>query len=92
MQTSLGDRDVVGDETYVTLPSNPAPNTVFQGQIESVGDTFRYIFNEQVANPDGSLTVYAAHLDLVGPTAIDDVFIGRVNCGVPAMAGAGRGG
>lgn len=84
LQTSLGDRDVAGDETYVSLPLNPAPNTELHGQIESVGDSFRYVFNEQVTNPDGSLTVYAAHLGMLGPTAVGDVYIGRVDCGVSA--------
>jgi hypothetical protein len=84
LQTSEGDPDVAGDETYVSLPLDPAPNTRFEGKIETVGDTFNYIFNEQVRNPDGSLTVYAAHLDMLGPTAIGDVYIGRVDCGFPA--------
>ena len=86
LQTSEGDPDVAGDETYVTLPANPAPNTGFEGRIEVVGDSFNYIFNEQIRNPDGSLTVYAAHLDMLGPTAIGDVYIGRVDCGFPATA------
>ncbi|MCA1705777.1 MAG: hypothetical protein LC808_21940, partial [Actinobacteria bacterium] len=84
LKTSEGDPDVSGDQTEVTLPLNPAPNTVFPGQIETVGDSFRYIFNEQITNPDGSLTVYAAHLDMLGPIAIGDVYIGRVDCGFPA--------
>jgi hypothetical protein len=88
LQISEGDPDVGGDETYAALPANPAPNTAFDGQIEVVGDTFRYIFNEQVINPDGSLTVYAAHLDLIGPTAVGDVYIGRVDCGITAAATA----
>ena len=86
LQTAEGDPDVGADETHVTLPSNPAPNTVFQGQLETVGDSFRYVFNEQVTNPDGSLTVYAAHLDMLGPTAIGDLYIGRADCGVAATA------
>ena len=81
-----GDEDAAGDETYADLPPNPAPNTVFEGQVETVGDIFRYVFNEQVTNPDGSLTVYAAHLDMLGPTAIGDLYIGRADCGVAATA------
>ncbi len=50
--------------------------------IEGVGDSFRYVFNEHVRNLDGSLTVQAAHLYLLGPTAVGDLFIGTVECGV----------
>ncbi|HEV2069901.1 MAG TPA: hypothetical protein VGR26_08920, partial [Acidimicrobiales bacterium] len=56
LQTSEGDPDVEGDETVVDVPTNPAPNTVIEGQIETVGDRFRYVFNEQVENDDGSFT------------------------------------
>lgn len=84
LQTAEGDPDVGGDETYVTLPVHPAPNAEYPGQVETIGDTFRYTFNEQVPNPDGSLTVYAAHLELLGPSAFGDIYIGRVDCGVLA--------
>lgn len=84
LQTAEGDPDVGGDETYVTLPVNPAPNAEYPGQVETIGDTFRYTFNEQVPNPDGSLTVYAAHLELLGPSAVGDIYIGRVDCGALA--------
>ena len=86
LQTSEGDPAVEGDETFVDIPTNPAVNETHQGTIEAVGDTFEYIFNEQITNPDGSLTVYAAHLRLLGPTAVGDLFIGRVDCGVTATA------
>jgi hypothetical protein len=84
VQTSQGDPDVGGDETNVAVPPNPAPNTFLPGRLETIGDSFRYIFNEQVANPDGSLTVYAVHLELLGPTAVGDVYIGAVTCDVGA--------
>ncbi|HWC10199.1 MAG TPA: hypothetical protein VG455_03160, partial [Acidimicrobiales bacterium] len=74
-----------GTPVVVDLPANPAPNTTYNGQIEGVGDAFQYIFNEQVVNPDGSLTVYAAHLRLLGPTAVGDLYIGKVECGVTAV-------
>jgi Ca2+-binding RTX toxin-like protein len=86
--TSEGDPDIGGDETYMTVPTNPAPNTAFEGRIETVGDSFRYVFNEQVTNPNGTLTVYAAHLEMLGPTAVGDVYIGRVNCGFGAAGTA----
>ena len=88
LQTSEGNPDVEGDETYVNIPLNPAPNTVYTGTIEAVGDSFQYIFNEQVVNPDGSLTVYAAHLRLLGPTAVGDLYIGKSECGVTATTAA----
>ena len=86
LQTSDGNPDVEGDETIVTIPTNPAPNTTYNGTINSVGDSFRYVFNEQKLNPDGSLTVNAAHLYLLGPTAVGDLFIGQSVCGVTATA------
>ncbi|HUR17304.1 MAG TPA: Ig-like domain-containing protein, partial [Acidimicrobiales bacterium] len=90
LQTSEGDPNVEGDETNITLPTEPGPNTTYEGQIETVGDYFRYVFNEQVHNPDGSITVYAAHQYLLGPTAIGHLYIGKVECGVPDVAGVVR--
>lgn len=87
VQTSQGDPDVGGDETNVAVPPNPAPNTVVPGALETVGDRFRYVFNEQVVNPDGSITVYAVHLQLLGPTAVGDVYVGGVTCGVGGTGG-----
>lgn len=84
LQTSEGDPNVDGDETVVVIPTNPAPNTTYNGAIETVGDTFRYVFNEQIVNPDGSLTVNAAHQYLLGPTAVGDLIIGQSRCGVTA--------
>ena len=82
LRTSEGDPNVEGDDTVVAIPTNPAPNTSYEGQLETVGDRFRYVFNEQVKNPDGSITVYAAHQYLLGPTAVGDLFIGKAECGV----------
>lgn len=72
----------------VDIPANPAPNTTIHGKLESVGDTFTYIFNEQISNADGSITVNAAHQILEGPTATGDLFIGQSVCGVTATAAA----
>lgn len=74
-------------ETTVTVPGSPPPNDTYTGTLDHVGDSFRIVFNEQVANPDGSLTVNAAHLYLLGPTAKGDLVIGQSVCGVTA-AGA----
>ncbi|MCA1684146.1 MAG: hypothetical protein LC708_03355, partial [Actinobacteria bacterium] len=86
LQTSEGDPAVDGDETLVNVPANPAPNTAITGTIETVGDTFRYVFNEQIVNPDGSITVRAFHQYLLGPTAVGDFIAGEVVCGVTATA------
>ncbi len=86
LQTSEGDPSVEGDETVVDVPFEPAPNTTYEGQIEGVGDSFRAVFNEQIVNPDGSLTVNAYHLYLLGPTAVGDLIVGQSVCGVTATA------
>lgn len=86
VRTSEGNPDVEGDETYAAVPTNPPPGYTIPGVIEGVGDNFEYIFNEQVINPDGSITVYAAHLRLLGPTAVGDLYLGRVDCGVTVVA------
>ena len=84
LQTSEGNPNVEGDEVLVNIPTNPPPNYTVNGQIETVGDNFQYIFNEQIVNPDGSITVYAGHLRLLGPTAVGDVYWGKSECGVTA--------
>lgn len=70
------------DGTFVAVAANPAPDTTVAGQLEGVGDSFQAIFNEQTTDADGSLTVTAYHLKLLGPTAVGDVYVGRVTCGV----------
>lgn len=85
LQTSEGNPDVIGDETIVVIPTNPAPNTAYTGTVEGVGDSFRYVFNEQIVNPDGSLTVNAAHQYLLGPTAVGDLIIGQSVAGVTVI-------
>jgi hypothetical protein len=87
LETNDGDPNVAGDETTVDVPANPAPNTKISGVINSVGDTYEYIFNEQITNPDGSLTVNAGHQRLLGPTAVGDLLFGQSVCGVTAVAG-----
>jgi hypothetical protein len=82
LQTSEGDPNVEGDETVVPIAANPPANTSYNGVLEGVGDSFRYVFNEHVRNLDGSITVYAAHLYLLGPTAVGDLFISKSECGV----------
>jgi hypothetical protein len=79
--TDNGDHD--HDRVTVTLPTNPAPNTAYEGRLRigSRIDTFRWVFNEQVVN-GGSITVNAAHQYLLGPMATGELIVGRVVCGV----------
>ncbi|MDQ3570709.1 MAG: hypothetical protein M3396_08865, partial [Actinomycetota bacterium] len=67
--------------TTAVVPENPTPNYAIEG-INGAGDRYRYVFNEQVVNPDGSITVRAVHLYLLGPNATGDVILGEVTCGV----------
>ena len=69
----------------VAVPANPPPGHTVQGTIDHVGDRFRIVFNEQVRNPDGSITVHGAHMYLLGPTAVGDLYIATVTCGVTAV-------
>jgi hypothetical protein len=68
----------------VQVPVNPAPNTRYTGTVANVNDNFDYIFNEQIVNPDGSITVNAAHQLLLGPTAVGELIVGQSVCGVTA--------
>ena len=72
--------DSAADDTIVQVPADPSPNTTYTGKIETVGDTFRYVFNEQIRNADGSITVNGAHLYLLGPTAVGELIIGQSRC------------
>jgi hypothetical protein len=70
----------------VSIAANPAPNKSYDGHIHVNGsiDSFRYVFNEQVVNPDGSITVNAAHEYFLGPTAVGELIVGQSVCGVTA--------
>ena len=87
LMTSEGNPDVEGDEIYVDVPANPEPNKTYEGKLESVGDTFRYVFNEQVVK-DGSITVIAAHQYLGGPLAVGEQILGHVRCAAGGTATA----
>lgn len=82
------DSDVAGEpgEVVQTIAAQPAPNTEYMGTIANVNDQFRIVFNEQIANPDGSITVNAVHEYLLGPSAVGDVIIGSSTCGVNPTA------
>jgi hypothetical protein len=52
------------DPVKVLVPTNPAPNSAFPGHLHIARnhqDDYVIVFNEQIWNPDGSLTVNGAH-------------------------------
>lgn len=62
--------------TTVPVPSRPPVNHTVKGKI-STGDKFKAVFNEQKVKKDGTITVSAVHLYLLGPTAVGDVVIAQ---------------
>ncbi len=89
LHTDNGDEDPTNSipdhpAVDVTLDANPALNTTYEGHIHigNTTDNFRYVFNEQVVNPEGSITVNAGHQYLLGPIAVGDLILGQVVCGV----------
>jgi hypothetical protein len=83
--------DSDADDTVVTLPANPAANSSFTGKVETVGDTFRLVLNEQTTSA-GGITVNAVHLYLLGPTATGEAIIGQSRCGTTTSAATGSSG
>jgi len=87
---------VTGSSTFVqanlgslgAVAANPAPNTVLQ--VTDLGLNIATItLNEQISNPDGSLTVNALHVHLIGGqlTSIGtgDLIISSATCGPAAL-------
>ena len=71
------------------IPESPPANYTRSGVITNVGDVFTAVYNEQIVNADGSLTVNGVHMYLFGPTAVGEVVKGQVTCGTtPAGAAA----
>ncbi|WP_326568154.1 choice-of-anchor P family protein [Amycolatopsis rhabdoformis] len=79
------------------INANPAPNTQLQVALGPV-NVATLILNEQVKNPDGSLTVNALHLKLlggvIGALGSGDVILASAKCGpaappMPLASGAG---
>lgn len=86
LQTDSGD-DTAGNvhaPVTVPIPANPAPNTTIFGHIHVNGsvENFKVVFNEQIVNADGSITVMAFHEYYLGPTAVGDLIVGQSICGV----------
>lgn len=81
------------------LAVNPAPNTTIAISLPVVGHVATLILNEQIHNADGSLTVNAFHLHLLGGGGVGslgsgDVIISSATCGpaglpIPIASGLG---
>ncbi|MGI8810424.1 MAG: hypothetical protein ACR2KK_21745 [Acidimicrobiales bacterium] len=71
------------------VPEKPPVNYTRSGTIDHVGDNFTVIYNEHITAADGTLTVNAVHLKLLGPTAVGDLIIGQSVCGITASAAPG---
>lgn len=64
------------------VPDNPPPNYERTGEITNVGDRWRLVLNEQIIEPDGSITVNAVHMFLLGAIAVGEQILGHVRCSV----------
>ena len=63
------------------VPDSPPANYTREGQLTNVGDSYRIVYNEQIKDPNGSITVNAVHLFLLGPVAVGEQILGQVRCG-----------
>ncbi len=96
---------VTGSSTFLNatlgslgaVAATPAPNTTLAVNVATV-HIATIILNEQIHNPDGSLTVNALHVKLLGGVlgslGSGDVIVSSVTCGpaglpVPLASGAG---
>ena len=69
--------DADGNPTTVEkVPTRPPVDYTLKGKIPT-GDKFKAVFNEQKKKKDGTITVNAVHLYLLGPTAKGDVVIAQ---------------
>jgi hypothetical protein len=71
------------------IPNEPPVNYTKSGVITNVGDVFAVVFNQQIVNSDGSLTVNAVHMYLFGPTAVGELIRGQVTCGTTPTSVSG---
>ena len=62
------------------IPELPPPNYTRTGVITNVGDRWKIVYNEQFVDPDGSITVNALHMYLLGDIAVGDQILGHVRC------------
>lgn len=73
--TLVGGKLSVAGYGIIDVPVNPAPNTSVD-----MGPIGKVIFNEQIVNPDGSITVNAFHIQLAASLGVDMV-LGSATCG-----------
>jgi hypothetical protein len=62
------------------IPDQPPVNYTHTGVLTNVGDRYKIVYNEQFVDPDGSITVNAVHMYLLGDIAIGESIIGQVRC------------
>lgn len=62
------------------IPDNPPVNYTRTGVLTNVGDRYKIVYNEQFVDPDGSITVNAVHMYLLGDIAVGESIIGQVRC------------
>ncbi|GGS43373.1 choice-of-anchor P family protein [Actinokineospora fastidiosa] len=77
----------------VEVAAEPGPNTVVEVDL-GLTDLVTIIFNEQIRNKDGSLTVNAVHVKADLLVATGDIVISQARCGpaappIPLASGAG---
>jgi len=65
----------------VKIPAKPPVNHTVKGKV-GTGDKFKVVFNEQKKARDGTLTVIAVHMYLLGPTAKGDLVLAESHCRV----------
>lgn len=68
------------------IPDNPPVNFTRAGMLTNVGDRYRLVYNEQIVGADGSLTVNAVHIYLLGDVAVGESIIGQVRCSARGAA------
>ncbi|SDD72129.1 choice-of-anchor P family protein [Actinokineospora iranica] len=75
--------------THVALPgvsvaANPEPNTTLAAPPGPIpASLVSVVFNEQIHNDDGSLTINGVHLRLTPELGSGDIILGRATCGLP---------
>jgi len=87
VKVSLPTNPPISSPSAVQSPAPPPQNLSLPNpghiHVNNSIDYFHIVFNEQVINPDGSLTVNAVHEYLDGPSAIGHVILGQSTCGRP---------
>ncbi len=79
--------DPDGNPTEVEpVPDNPPVNYTREGILANVGDKYKIVYNEQFVEPDGSITVNAVHLYLLGDIAVGEQIVGQVRCSTTGAA------